>query len=97
MDSIYAADKSNMCAAWQQLLVRAALQSSAVCCYLVKTSTAYAACTWLSHCRELALLGLRVKQITADGNCFFRALSDQLEVRRGGGLWVLLQQLKALG
>ncbi|WIA18597.1 hypothetical protein OEZ85_010037 [Tetradesmus obliquus] len=29
--------------------------------------------------RELALLGLRVKQITADGNCFFRALSDQLE------------------
>lgn len=31
-------------------------------------------------CRELALLGLRVKQITADGNCFFRALSDQLEV-----------------
>ncbi|KAF6262774.1 hypothetical protein COO60DRAFT_1699091 [Scenedesmus sp. NREL 46B-D3] len=29
--------------------------------------------------KELALLGLRVKQITADGNCFFRALSDQLE------------------
>lgn len=31
--------------------------------------------------RELALLGLRVKSITADGNCFFRALSDQLQVR----------------
>lgn len=30
--------------------------------------------------RQLALLGLRVKNITADGNCFFRALSDQLQV-----------------
>eukprot|EP00878_Enallax_costatus_P036593 GHUV01041111.1.p1 GENE.GHUV01041111.1~~GHUV01041111.1.p1 ORF type:complete len:112 (+),score=18.47 GHUV01041111.1:181-516(+) len=30
--------------------------------------------------RKLALVGLRVKQITADGNCFFRALSDQLEI-----------------
>ncbi len=28
---------------------------------------------------ELALVGLRVKQITGDGNCFFRAISDQLE------------------
>jgi hypothetical protein len=30
--------------------------------------------------RQLALLGLRVKSITADGNCCFRALSDQLAV-----------------
>lgn len=29
--------------------------------------------------RELAALGLRVKKITADGNCFFRALGDQLK------------------
>lgn len=33
---------------------------------------------------ELACLGLRVKQITADGNCFFRSLGDQLEVRLAG-------------
>jgi hypothetical protein len=29
---------------------------------------------------ELAALGLRIKSINADGNCFFRALGDQLEV-----------------
>ncbi|GLI63326.1 hypothetical protein VaNZ11_006243 [Volvox africanus] len=28
---------------------------------------------------ELAALGLRIKEITGDGNCFFRALSDQLQ------------------
>jgi OTU domain-containing protein 3 len=33
--------------------------------------------------RQLALLGLRVKNITADGNCFFRALSDQLQGDEG--------------
>ncbi len=27
-------------------------------------------------------MGLRVKAVSADGNCFFRALSDQLHVRR---------------
>lgn len=27
---------------------------------------------------ELAAQGLRVKGVSADGNCFFRALSDQL-------------------
>eukprot|EP00775_Hariotina_reticulata_P002160 gene2160-2478_t len=34
--------------------------------------------------RELALIGLRVKNITADGNCFFRALSDQLQGDESG-------------
>ncbi|EFJ40092.1 hypothetical protein VOLCADRAFT_100184, partial [Volvox carteri f. nagariensis] len=28
---------------------------------------------------ELAALGLRIKEITGDGNCFFRALGDQLQ------------------
>jgi hypothetical protein len=31
---------------------------------------------------QLSALGLRVKKITADGNCFFRSLSDQLQVWR---------------
>ena len=31
---------------------------------------------------QLRALGLRVKSITADGNCFFRALGDQLHVCR---------------
>ena len=31
--------------------------------------------------QELAAVGLRVKDVSADGNCFFRALSDQLHVR----------------
>ena len=31
---------------------------------------------------ELAKLGLRVKEVPSDGNCFFSALCDQLEVRR---------------
>ncbi len=26
-------------------------------------------------------MGLRVKDITGDGNCFFRALGDQMQVR----------------
>lgn len=30
-------------------------------------------------------MGLRVKDITGDGNCFFRALGDQLQV---GAVWV---------
>lgn len=30
---------------------------------------------------ELAAVGLRVKDVTGDGNCFFRACSDQLEVQ----------------
>lgn len=30
---------------------------------------------------ELAALGLRVKVVPSDGNCFFYALCDQLEVR----------------
>jgi OTU domain-containing protein 3 len=29
---------------------------------------------------QLASLGLRIKSITGDGNCFFRALGDQIEV-----------------
>lgn len=29
---------------------------------------------------ELAAVGLRVKDVTGDGNCFFRACSDQIEV-----------------
>lgn len=29
---------------------------------------------------QLAAFGLRTKQITADGNCFFRSLGDQLKV-----------------
>ncbi|KAL4438223.1 hypothetical protein ABPG77_010584 [Micractinium sp. CCAP 211/92] len=33
--------------------------------------------------RELAPLGLRVKTIEADGNCFFRSVSDQLEGEGG--------------
>lgn len=33
--------------------------------------------------RELAALGLRIKTIEADGNCFFRSVCDQLEVRLG--------------
>lgn len=37
--------------------------------------------------RQLALLGLRVKNITADGNCFFRSLSDQLQVCVCGWVW----------
>ena len=31
---------------------------------------------------ELAALGLRVKEMPSDGNCFFFAICDQLEVRR---------------
>lgn len=34
---------------------------------------------------ELRPLGLRVKAIEADGNCFFRSVCDQLEVRCAGG------------
>jgi len=30
--------------------------------------------------RELAAVGLRVAKITADGNCLFRSVGDQLEV-----------------
>jgi hypothetical protein len=30
--------------------------------------------------RELAAVGLRIKTIDADGNCFFRSVLDQLEV-----------------
>ncbi|XP_010270456.1 PREDICTED: OTU domain-containing protein 3 isoform X6 [Nelumbo nucifera] len=30
-------------------------------------------------CSQLDALGLKVVQVTADGNCFFRALADQLE------------------
>ena len=30
---------------------------------------------------ELAALGLRVKEVASDGNCFFLAMADQLEVR----------------
>ena len=29
---------------------------------------------------ELAALGLRVKEVASDGNCFFLAMADQLEV-----------------
>jgi hypothetical protein len=51
-----------------------------------RTASAYAppsAATGLGTSleRQLSLLGLRVKSVTADGNCLFRALSDQLEVR----------------
>lgn len=35
---------------------------------------------------ELAALALRVKDSTADGNCFFRSVSDQLEVTVGQGV-----------
>ena len=38
---------------------------------------------------ELAALGLRVKEVASDGNCFFLAMADQLEVFR----WVLLLRL----
>lgn len=34
---------------------------------------------------ELAALGLRVKEVPSDGNCFFYALCDQLEVRNATG------------
>ncbi|KAH9298420.1 hypothetical protein KI387_030102, partial [Taxus chinensis] len=30
-------------------------------------------------CSQLAKLGLRIVHVTADGNCFFRAMADQLE------------------
>lgn len=51
--------------------------------------------------RELAPLGLRVKTIEADGNCFFRSVSDQLEVRclvfhRGGSPTVRAGKLKGV-
>ena len=35
--------------------------------------------------RELAAVGLRIKTIEADGNCFFRSVLDQLEVGFGRG------------
>ncbi len=40
-------------------------------------------CVWPQDdlSKELSVLGLRLKKIEADGNCFFRALSDQLKVR----------------
>jgi OTU domain-containing protein 3 len=34
--------------------------------------------------RELAAVGLRVAKITGDGNCLFRSIGDQLEVRADG-------------
>ncbi|PRW44889.1 OTU domain-containing 3 isoform X1 [Chlorella sorokiniana] len=36
--------------------------------------------------RELAAVGLRIKQIEADGNCFFRSVLDQLEGEGGDHL-----------
>jgi hypothetical protein len=51
---------------------------------------------WRASCsdpgldEELAVLGLRIKAINADGNCFFRALGDQLTVRAFYGYnWAL--------
>ena len=32
---------------------------------------------------QLSALGLRVKKVAADGSCFFRAISDQLQARTG--------------
>jgi OTU domain-containing protein 3 len=43
--------------------------------------------------RELAAVGLRVKKITADGNCFFRSVCDQMEVRSNAcTTWTTCQQ-----
>jgi hypothetical protein len=36
--------------------------------------------------RELAPLGLRIKAIEADGNCFYRSVLDQLQVCEGNGM-----------
>ena len=33
--------------------------------------------------KELAAVGLRIKTMEADGNCFFRSVCDQLEVGAG--------------
>ena len=30
---------------------------------------------------ELAALGLRIKEVASDGNCFFRSVADQLQAR----------------
>lgn len=42
--------------------------------------------------RELAPLGLRVKLMEADGNCFFRSVCDQLE-GEGGDHFALRQRV----
>ena len=36
---------------------------------------------------DLAAHGLKIREVKADGNCFFRAVADQLEV---GGFWPCL-------